>query len=438
MPAVRKKNYPSAILLFFITALLIRSAFLACNYSTLTQTPTATDSFGYFERAVNLTQYHTYTFPEKDNEVAFWTPGYPFFMFVLFKIAGIKIGVVLIVQMLIGSGTLTLLYLLIKQNINQSWDKYIRIFLLLVPDFILYDFQLLTQCLFNAFLLIVFYLLQTAKWKNYKYAILTGFALGYAILIKSVATFVIPLFLFYLFFYERKYWKQGLFLVVVAILSVLPWSVRNYTFLGKFVWVHTNTQWNFYLGNHVQSTGAYGGKTSYLYDHTFLEGYNELEREKICKARAWEFIQKHPFQMIENNLLKLSRTFSPRGAWALYHIGNSKTGVDFSAYNIIPNTTFIQWYSLPFLFIIQVFGIIGILTALQNIRKHYWIIIPYLAFLSTFFFFVTGTNYVYLTLPCLVYLAALGFTHYNKLILVSVSAILILLNWIFQYFLHTN
>jgi 4-amino-4-deoxy-L-arabinose transferase-like glycosyltransferase len=419
---------------FFIIAVWIRLIFFTLNYNILTQIPTATDSFGYYERATNLSVYQTYTFPEKDHEVAFWTPGYPFLMFVLFKIFGIKISAVLLVQILIGSASLTLLYLLIRQNISHVYEKYIKILLLLFPDFILYDVQMLTQCLFNTVLLIVFYLLYNHKWKQYKYALIAGFALGYAILIKSVATFILFLLTIYIILYAKKYWKQGLILIFTTVLCVLPWSIRNYALTGKFVWVHTNTQWNFYLGNHQQSAGAYGGKSSYLYDHTFLEGYTELEREKICKARAWAFIKRHPFEALKNNLLKISRTFSPRGAWALYQTGNSKTGVDFSVYNTIPNNTFIQWYSLPFLFLVQMFGILGVFAAIQNIQKHYWILMPYFAFLGTFFFFVTGTNYVYLALPYLVYLAVLGFVNFKKnLVLTAISGILVIINWIFQY-----
>lgn len=432
-----KKTYKT-ITYFFVTAILIRAAFFLCNYHLLAQPPTATDSFGYFERAKNLTLYQTYTFPEKDHEVAFWTPGYPFFMFFIFKIFGVKITALLIVQIIIGSFNLTLLYLLIQENISITQHKYLKIFLLSFPDFILYDFQILTQCLFNAILFTTIYILHTKKWKTYIYAILSGLTLGYAILIKSVATFIIPLLLFYLLRYEKNDIKQGIIIIFIAICSVLPWSIRNYTLLGTFVWVHTNTQWNFYLGNHQQSVGSYGGKTSYLYDHTFLEGYNELEREKICQKRAWAFIKKHPIKTIKNNVLKLSRTFSPRGAWALYQTGKSSTGTDFSSYQSVPNPIFLQTYSLPFLFLVQLFGILGIIHAIRYVERYYWILMPYLAFLATFFVFVTGTNYVYLALPYLVYLACIGFINYKKNIsMIIIVGLFLLVNWIFQYYLYT-
>lgn len=431
------KLYTSTTVWFFIIAVLIRLIFFVINYSTLTQIPVATDSFGYYQRAVNLTLHQTYTFPEKDHEVAFWTPGYPFLIFVIFKTFGIKISIVLIIQIFIGSAGLTLLYQLAQKNIPDTYTKPLKFFLLLFPDFILYDVQLLTQCLFNTILLIVVYLLHSQKWKQYRYALIAGFALGYAILIKSVASFILFLLVLYIILYAKKNWKQGLTLIITAVLCVLPWSIRNYTLTDKFVWVHTNTQWNFYLGNHQQSTGAYGGKTSYLYDHTFLEGYTELEREKICKARAWEFITKHPFQALKNNFLKLSRTFSPRGAWALYHTGNSRTGTDFSAYSTLPNSTFLQWYSLPFLFLVQMFGILGIFTAIQNFQKHYWLLMLFIAFLATFFLFVTGTNYVYLALPYLTYLAFLGFVNFKKnVVLVSITGVAVIINWVFQYYLY--
>ncbi|MCS7077700.1 MAG: hypothetical protein NZ455_13370 [Bacteroidia bacterium] len=422
--------------IFFLVSLSIRLVLFGLNHKTFTRIPTATDSFGYYQRAVNLTLYHTYTFPEKDNEVAFWTPGYPFLMFILFKIFGINISILLFIQILIGSASLTLLYVWIQKHTTAH--PYFSIFLLLFPDFILYDMQVLTQCLFNAILLVVIYLMHTHKWVDYPYTIISGLGLGYAILIKSVASFVLVLFALYVAIYRIKYWRQCILLIIIAILSVLPWSIRNYILLGKLVWVHTNTQWNFYLGNHQQSEGAYGGKSSYLYDHTFLEGYTELEREQICRARAWAFIRKNPLSALKNNILKISRTFSPRGAWVLYKTGYSQTGRDFAPYPITPNSIFWQWYSLPFLFIVQAFGILGIYLAIQNIQQHFWALAVFLSFLATFFVFLTGTNYVYLALPYLVYLAALGFSkaYQNKVKLLVISIVLIS-NWFLQYYLQT-
>ncbi|MCS7028282.1 MAG: glycosyltransferase family 39 protein [Bacteroidia bacterium] len=419
--------------LFFLIAVIIRLILFGLNYDVFTSPPTATDSFGYYQRAINLTLYHTYTFPEKDNEVAFWTPGYPFLMFIVFKVFGIRISVLLLVQILMGSASLTLLYLWI-QKYTDTYPCF-KFFLLLFPDFILYDMQILTQCLFNTMLLVTVYLIHTQKWINYPYAIVAGLSLGYTILIKSVATFILVVFAIYVIAYHRKHASKGILLIATAILSVLPWSLRNYTLLDKFVWVHTNTQWNFYLGNHQQSKGAYGGKSSYLYDHTFLEGYTELEREQVCRARAWTFIKKHPLLAFRNNLLKISRTFSPRGAWVLYQTGYSKTGRDFAPYPITPSSRFWQWYSLPFLFFVQVFGLLGVYLGIKDLKKHFWAVVIFLAFLATFFVFLTGTNYVYLALPYLVYLAAVGlsFAHQHRIKL-SIISILLIINWAFQYY----
>lgn len=428
-------------LFFWSIALVLRGVFLWINFDTLTEIPNAGDSFGYYERGVNLTHFGQYTFPEKDAEVAFWTPGYPLLMYALFSIFGTSLASILVLQLFLGVATLWLIYCWISDYYKTTYQKPLPhicvVILLLFPDFLLYDFQVLTQCLFNTLLLIVVYLFHKNWWqKKWTYTLFTGACLGYAILTKSVATFVLPLLWIWVVLYAQKAWKSALLCTLVCILCVLPWSIRNYTLLHTWVWVHTNTQWNFYLGNHQQSVGSYGGKSSYRYDHGFLHGYSETQREEICKQRAWVYLKKHPQQALSNNLQKLSRTFSPRGAWVVYQSGYTQTGSDFSAYSLRPSPRFWQIWSLPFLFLTQSLGLIGIVLSLRKLKQHYWLVGIYGAFLATFILFLTGTNYVYLSLPYLVVLAFLGGIWVWKekcIVWLLVSSGLILLNWMYQY-----
>ncbi|HKY02549.1 MAG TPA: hypothetical protein VJM53_08355 [Burkholderiales bacterium] len=91
---------------------------------------------------------------------------------------------------------------------------------------------------------------------------------------------------------ERSVAKTAIrvaFVIAMAALAVLPWSLRNYEVFGAVVPISTNGGDNFYRANNEWATGGYTerGKVD-------LAGLPEREADRRGKQLALEWIRSHP------------------------------------------------------------------------------------------------------------------------------------------------
>jgi hypothetical protein len=93
-----------------------------------------------------------------------------------------------------------------------------------------------------------------------------------------------------LFFLKREM-IRGLLVLLIPVLLILPWTIRNYYTFGTIVPVSTSMGYNFYTGHGDDlSTVAYLRTVSQLKeDSTF-----EINKSKISFEHAIEYISNHP------------------------------------------------------------------------------------------------------------------------------------------------
>ncbi len=137
-----------------------------------------------------------------------------------------------------------------------------------------------------------------------------GVALGLTILLRQVFLLFIPFLLFWLWWTVRP--KPGYLLlpVLVVVLMIAPWTVRNYLAFGQFVLLNTNAGYAFYWGNHpiygtnfvpilTPEMGSY-----YSLVPEELSHLNEAERDTALLGQALQNIFADPRRYL---LLSLSR-----------------------------------------------------------------------------------------------------------------------------------
>jgi 4-amino-4-deoxy-L-arabinose transferase-like glycosyltransferase len=100
-------------------------------------------------------------------------------------------------------------------------------------------------------------------------------------------------------------------LALLTVLCVSPWFIRNYVVWHAFVY-QTNMGHNLVMGYNDLATGGYEHSRALEIDiEAARYGYNELERDRIFKQEAFQWISAHPGKAIYLSLKKQLLFWSP-------------------------------------------------------------------------------------------------------------------------------
>ena len=237
-----KIHFNRRIVVIFLIALLVRASLLIhiLDYPKVTIQP---DSRMYLSLAEGIRNHGTLCYAgEPERPAVYLMPGYPLFLaFVLWLFGGSLFAVVTI-QIILDSLSCVLIYYL-GESIWKGTGMIGGVLASLNMGMITYSHFILNDSLFVFIFLVLLIVIQRyLNEPTWKIGVFLGVGLGFAALIRPVIVyfpfFIAPFFFIYLI--RKKNLSilsaggsAGL-LVVVFILSLSPWMIRNYIHYGRF------------------------------------------------------------------------------------------------------------------------------------------------------------------------------------------------------------
>lgn len=211
-------------------------------------------------------------------------------------------------------------------------------------------------------------------------------------------------FLTHSFFYRRNIIKlRSLFIfILIPILIILPWTVRNYIVHKKLIFVRTGIGLNLYLANNLDATGTVFLKINGKVPKNFNEGishhfkdmvlnewipnkYTEIEEDDYLFNKAIKFVNENPWKFTKLLFVKFYYF------WWKNPFQDDPNIVYRIEYTLILFFSFIafiryrftrQFFNLIFIFLITYSLFFALMGAMFN-WKYRLIIEPLLIFLST-------------------------------------------------------
>lgn len=252
---------------------------------------------------------------------AFRTPGYP----LLVAACGASVRAVRVVQALLDTSTVLAVYLLARMLIPGRLAPLFAAAIVAANPFLIYfTGLLLSETLFTAMLgwAMVLLLVANGGRGSMREGLLWiggGLILALAVWVRPSAV-ALPVLLGLLSVFlntrdEGSYkvfgprLPPGLTMVVLTVLSLLPWVVRNRVVLGHWVWLDTNSGFTLYDGFNPDATGA--SDQSFVRRMPELQALNEVGRDEHLKQEAIEYAQAQPGVVVRLAGAKLARTWSP-------------------------------------------------------------------------------------------------------------------------------
>jgi len=319
-------------------------------------------------------------------------PLYSIVLWIIYSFTGIHFLAVRIFQALLDSGTCLMVIYLGRLLFNNKSGLISGLLYSIYPFFIYFTGILLSENLF--IFLIVATILFGIKFQQkieIKNLILFSVSLGLLILCRPIAQiylFPFCMWVIYLMYRLKLSRSQillfGLSLLLFSLVTIAPWSYRNYKVHNKFIFISTGGGRMFWYGNgpHATLSGtkpfpeemnnkllelnghepnnedynfseakAYMDKNSEIFDNIYIN----YERSQYLYQEAFQYIFDNPKVFLKNYFKKLILFWSP--------ISISRTINDY-------NTNYHQLAgSLAYLFIL-LFFILGIVQKRKDFHKY--------------------------------------------------------------------
>ena len=167
----------------------------------------------------------------------FRTPGYPFFISIIYSIFGNKPWVVLLIQNFINAISLLGIFYLSRIFFNDNISYLSTILYTFDPLTIFYSNTLLTETLFSFILVYSIYsLFMGLKKERLKYFMISGILLGVCTLIRPI-TLYFPFVMFAIIFIYQKTRRSFRYYAIIVFtllftVTIIPWMIRNYINYG--------------------------------------------------------------------------------------------------------------------------------------------------------------------------------------------------------------
>jgi 4-amino-4-deoxy-L-arabinose transferase-like glycosyltransferase len=298
----------------FLVALLLRGAYavMAPRIDPFLQaSPLHGDAGSYDRIARNLLAGHGYAeWPGRPT--AFWPPLYPWLLAGIYGVFGYRPWAARMIQAVLGAVGVTAAARAADGALGRRTALLAGLGMALYPHLIYFGAWLIAEALYIVLLGLLLWVAVTLQKKSKS----TGFAalgilLGLATLAKPATLMLLPFMAFWVLVAPparkaRVRLLHCLLVLVLAAVTILPWTVRNRVVLGALVPVSTNGGYTFYGAN---NPAAFGGHREGFPPH--LDGLTEAEAEREYYRLGIAWILNNPDDFARLTIRKVVRLFSP-------------------------------------------------------------------------------------------------------------------------------
>ncbi len=314
-------KHKTLLMLILLGAVLVRLPVAAYMGDHVTVLPGIHDQLSYDALARSLLAgrgfsftANWYPFTPANTPTAHWSFAYPLYLAGIYALTGYHPLVARIFQSIIGGALLCyLIYLIGRKVVNETVGLVAAALAAVYGYFIYYIAALMTETFFIVLVLISLYLSITLKEKpSFGRWALLGLALGLAALLRQSILLFVPFLLLWLIWDLKKEgirWWYFAIPIVVTILVIAPWSVRNYRVYHQFLLLNSNSGYALYASNNPDMGTDWNNEVVVVPVPDDLVGQNEAQLDRTLTQRGIGFILADPHRYLLLTLSKMLEYF---------------------------------------------------------------------------------------------------------------------------------
>jgi 4-amino-4-deoxy-L-arabinose transferase-like glycosyltransferase len=244
----------------------------------------------------------------------FFQPIYPLFVSFWYLIFGPSPMLVCLIQGVLGCATAIFVYLIGKQLFDRNVGYISLITVLFYPYTTFLDTALTDMSLFTFFLVIsIYFLLKVKEKPDLAHIIPAGFSLGLATLTRGTILLFLPfvaIWLLLMLDFSRAV-RTYILIMLFVLLSITPWTVRNYIVSDAFVPITVASKSALWIGNNASLKNILlAGKSVDMLETPYpmnnVAPNVAVESSKKYYNEAMTFIRKNPFEVIKLAAIKFT------------------------------------------------------------------------------------------------------------------------------------
>lgn len=223
------------ILLFvaFIIRLLIFFRFQPWEAEVIEKQILVFDSMGYHQLALCIRDHFSFCGD------AFRTPGYPFFVSIIYALFGSQPYTAIFAQIFLNLLSIVLMYKIGETLFSEKAGFVAAVLFSLDLHHTIFIYYILTETIYTTvFLAGLYCYIKGIQQHRVKFFLMAGLIYGCSTLIRPISQYYIGGILLFTLLWYLKEWKKGLrfatLLAVAYFAAVAPWCLRNYTEYGHF------------------------------------------------------------------------------------------------------------------------------------------------------------------------------------------------------------
>jgi len=270
---------------------------------------------GRIAYSVAIGQGFSSPFQGKTGPTAWVAPLYPYLVAGVFKIFGIysyqSSWVLLAINSLFSALTCLTIYSIAKETLGEKTALWSAWLWAVLPYSMYWAIRWVWETSLSAFLLSAVFLL-TLRLKNsdgLKTWALFGLTWGAIALSNPSLLSLLPFALAWACYQrlrEHKKWMGPAALaIVIFVLCVTPWMIRNYEVFGRFVFIRSNFGAELRLGNYEDADGLWKWQrhpSQNAAEFVTYQGMGEIAYAHERGREAMEFIRSHPAMFVSLSL----------------------------------------------------------------------------------------------------------------------------------------
>ncbi len=246
-------------------------------------------------------------------------PGWPFLLSLVWRALGPSLGAGRLAQSALSLLVALLIFDWVQRAFGPKAGLVSGLLCALHPTLVHYGLFFWAEPLYTALLVLAFWSLHRLQGTEHAgWASLAGVTLGLAALTREVVLYFVPFVLLWVWHQRAGHprrWSQAGLLAGGVLLTVLPWTTRNYLLQGRVILVSTTHWLPIAQGNLLPETGLFLGPVS---DATLVQRYlaipGEMEREDYARSVALQAIaQEQPTWILRKLVRNTYQLFRPHG-----------------------------------------------------------------------------------------------------------------------------